>query len=93
MEKLLEKLDGGSFVGGSIISRSWAIYNPHLLRNFLSHRDIVCSRIENDPAVFYKKDWMRSGNELKKYVDYVLGPVVGGRVYTSLSPIYQRFVY
>lgn len=48
---------------------AYAIYNPTLVHNFISQRELIKSRMLNQPQVFNSKKWQRSAakGEVRKW--------------------------
>jgi len=54
---LVEGFMGGQ---GLPIESAFAIFNPSLINNFISHRELIKSRLVNNPQVFNSKQWQKS---------------------------------
>lgn len=59
---LIEHFDMPVHKGNGAIQAAWRIFNKSLLTQFSEQRRIMTSRLQSDPELFAKKDWLTLPN-------------------------------
>lgn len=71
----LRSLDGGPLLDA--IGSIRGVINPQVVTNFRGHRKILSRRLENDPKLFKKEEWLEDQHgELRRWVMHQFGVLV-----------------